>query len=134
MQIFATLLAKILIRACFLGHDADAGTVLPDLANVALHKEAGCIVGDIGLKDGIDLEALLGTAPPGVLVQGRRARVVVEAADAADGLVLLFNIINAAHIDGFCFGHGFGSFRVSSSGAAAGGEGIFCHDGVFRWL
>lgn len=104
MQIFATLLAKILIWARFLGHDADAGTVLPDLANVALHKEASCIVRDIGLEDWINIEALLGTAPPGVLVQGRGAGVVVEAADAADGFVLLFNIINTAHTDGFWFG------------------------------
>jgi hypothetical protein len=45
VQLLATALAKVFVRRAFGAEDADAGTVLPDLANVALNEEAGNILG-----------------------------------------------------------------------------------------
>lgn len=39
VEVFSALLAEVLVGAGFLLHDADAATVLPDLADVALDKQ-----------------------------------------------------------------------------------------------
>lgn len=44
MEVLPTLLAKVFVRRAFLGHDADARAVLPDLADVALDVEPRNIV------------------------------------------------------------------------------------------
>lgn len=59
VEVFATELAKVFVRARLLGHNPNTGTMLPDFAKVALHKEACCIVGNIGRKDGIEAGRVL---------------------------------------------------------------------------
>jgi hypothetical protein len=39
MEVFSALFTKVLIGAGFFLHDADAATVLPDLADIALDEQ-----------------------------------------------------------------------------------------------
>lgn len=134
MQILATLLAEILIRTRLFGHDPNTTTMLPDLADVALHKQAGRIVCYIGREEGVDIDGML-KAVLGVFVERWRALVLVVAADAANGLVLLLKItVAVGHVNcvGFCCCP-FPLFALST-GSAPCAEGFLGSYGVFWWL
>lgn len=91
VQVFPTLFAKVFVGGALLCHDSDTGSVLPYLADIALHIEARYVVCDIESSQyyGVwGVSRLFGFG-----VKGWRARVVVEPANAADGLVILLNII-----------------------------------------
>ena len=45
VQLLATELAEVLVRRAFGAEYSNAGTVLPDLTDVALNEEAGNILG-----------------------------------------------------------------------------------------
>jgi len=92
VEVSATPFAEIFVWTGFLCHDANAGAVLPDLADVALYEKAGRLVGNIGREDGLDVCRFFENRL-NFLVEGRRARVVVEAANAANGLVLLLGVV-----------------------------------------
>ena len=92
MEIFPTFFAKVFVGRAFLGHDADAGSVLPYLADIALHVETGDIICDI------ETSKYYGVCVSRLLVFGierRRTGIVVESADTADGLVILLDVIAA---------------------------------------
>ena len=61
MQVLAALLAEIFVGARFFSHDPDTAAVLPDLADVALHKQPSRIVGDVGREERILAEGVLET-------------------------------------------------------------------------
>ena len=44
VEVFPTLLAKVLIGASSFVHDADTPAVLPDFTNIALDEKSTCIV------------------------------------------------------------------------------------------
>lgn len=92
MEVSATPFAEIFVWTGFFCHDAHAGAVLPDFADVALYEEAGRLVGDIGREDGLDVCRFFKNRLD-LLVEGRRTGVVIEAANAANGLVLLLGVV-----------------------------------------
>jgi hypothetical protein len=44
VQVFSTLLTEIFVRAGLCAYDSNTRTMLPDLADVALNKEAGSLI------------------------------------------------------------------------------------------
>jgi hypothetical protein len=131
MQILTTLLAEILVGARFFCHDPNTTTMLPYLADVALHEQAGGIVRNIGREKWIEPKSMLETVL-GVLVEWRRALVLVVAAHAANGFVLVL-VITVAVRHGGRFGFVSSSFPFFnlSAGSPAGPEGVFRCNGVF---
>lgn len=79
VQIFAALFAKIFVGGAFDAENSDAGAVLPDFADVALHKETRHIVCELNRRKDFSVRP----------VDRRRTWVIFRATDAADGLVLL---------------------------------------------
>jgi hypothetical protein len=105
MEVFPTLLTKVFVWGALFGHDADTSAMLPNFADVALHKEARDFVWDLDCRKEIGILAV--PTGSGIIIDGWGARVVVEPADAADGLVLFFDILAAVgHFDG-CEMHRF---------------------------
>lgn len=103
MEVFPTFFAEVFIWARLFGHYSDAGAMLPNLANVALHKKSSRIVGNVGRKYRIDIVAV-SQALLGVLVKGWRPGILVVPTDAAHSLVLvLYVVFTVCHLDGFDF-------------------------------
>lgn len=92
MVVLATLFTEVFVRTGFFSHDSYTGAMLPHLANVALHKEARRVVVDVRGKYRVDVNCVF-DAVFRVFFERRRARVVVEAADAADGLVFVLYVV-----------------------------------------
>jgi hypothetical protein len=131
MQVLAALLAKIFVGARFFSHDPDTAAVLPDLADVALHKQPSGIIGDVGREERILAEGVL-EAVFGVFVKGRGALVFLVAANAANGLVLFLIIAVAVrHVGSIGFVSRFFPLLDLSAGATAGSEWILGCDCVF---
>lgn len=97
VQVFSTFLAVVFFWQGAVINKTDAGAVLPDLADVALDEEARQIVCHDRREDGFNVVAIAG----GLLevLKGRRAGVVLIAADAADGLVVLLDVVVVEHFD-----------------------------------
>lgn len=131
MQILATLLAEVFVGTRFFGHDPNTTAVLPDLANVALYKQASGIVRNISREKGVEPEGML-KAMLRVFVEWRRPLVLVVPADAAHGLVLVLVIAVAVRHCG-CFRFVSCSFSLFnlSSGPPAGPEGVLGRYCVF---
>lgn len=93
VQVLAALLAKILdvVRVRLFCGEAYAGTVLPRVADLALHKIASHVVGNLS-EDALEISGVSETKL-GVRVEGRGPGIVIVAADAADGLVVLLGFI-----------------------------------------
>jgi hypothetical protein len=91
VEVLSALLAEVLVGRALLGHDADAGAMLPHLADVALHEEARNIVCNLERRVWVALWPIAHDSD--VFPSRRRAGVLVEAADAADGLVVLLNVV-----------------------------------------
>lgn len=66
VQLFTTLLAEVFLRRCLCAENTNAGSMLPDFANVTLHEESYQIFGqfDGGEKFGI---WTVGKRKPGVI-------------------------------------------------------------------
>jgi hypothetical protein len=79
VEVFSTLFAEILVWRAFRAKNADASAVLPDLADIALDEEAGNIFCKLNASKKVCIGA----------IDGRLSWVVLRAADAADGLVIL---------------------------------------------
>lgn len=77
--LLATLLAEIFVWGRLGAEDANAGSVLPDLANIALNEESSNVFSEFMCEKELGLWG----------VGGRRPGVVLGAADASNGLVLL---------------------------------------------
>lgn len=93
MEVLPTLFAKVFVRRAFLGHDADARAMLPDFADVALDVESRNIVRYIEARE---YDGVMGVFRLlRLVVQRGRTRVVVVAADAADSLVILLDVVAA---------------------------------------
>lgn len=106
-----------------LGGEADASAVLPCVADLALHEEAGQLVGDLDGEDAFVVNCVL-DAVLRVLVKGRRARVLVVAADAADGLVVLLDVVGRGrHADDVWPGQ-LVAVVVLAAGAATSKDGV----------
>src|SRR5690554_4741503 len=91
VKVLSALLAEVLVGRALLGHDADAGAMLPDLADIALHKEARHILAHV--ESGEYYRVLCFLRLFRDVVEGRGPRVVIEATDAADGLVVFLYVI-----------------------------------------
>lgn len=106
VQILAALLAKILVGRAFSAENANASTVLPDFANVALNKEASNFVGEVYSGKNFGVRA----------VDGRRAGVVLRATETADCLVLLVLKVLATidHVYIFASRNSFGVVDLSA--------------------
>lgn len=92
MEVFPTFFTEILLRESVVIAQTDTGAMLPNMTNVALYKESCKIFGYLSWEDGLKVDSLLGDAFE-VLERGR-AGVVLVAADAPDGLVVLLNVVS----------------------------------------
>lgn len=91
VKVFAALLAKILVWGALGAENAQAGTVLPDLADITLNKEAGNILCKLDASKNVGVGA----------VYGRPTWVLFRATDAPNSLVL-FILCVVAPIGGIC--------------------------------
>ena len=97
VQVLPTLLTIVFFGEGAVVNQPNTGAMLPDLADVALDEEACKIVGHDRREDGFNVVAV-----PGCLLEilgGRRPGVVFVAADAADGLVVLLDVVVVEHFD-----------------------------------
>jgi hypothetical protein len=85
VKLLPAFLAKVLVWAGFLLHDADAATVLPDLADIALDEQTAYIVT-------LSVRACQGSSTWQASVR-RRARILEVATDAASDLVFLGHVV-----------------------------------------
>jgi hypothetical protein len=134
VEVSATPFAEIFVWTGFFCHDANAGAVLPDFADVALYEEAGRLVGNIGREDGLDVCGFFEDCLD-FLVEGRGARVVVEAANAANGLVLLLGVvIVVGRFNCLNFGRDSVALVSLSTGPTPSTKCVIGHDCVFGGL
>lgn len=98
VEVFATILAKILVGGALFGENADTGAVLPNFADIALHEETRDFIRQLDackeIRFWIRLPAFC------VVFEGRGPRVFIEAADTTDGLVVLLDLVIVGHIVG----------------------------------
>lgn len=88
VRFLATLLAKVFVRGRLGAEDSDASAMLPNLANVALNEEAGNIFSELMCEKEVGLWG----------VDWRGAGILLRAADASDGLILLvLNVFASGH-------------------------------------
>lgn len=100
MQVSSALFAVVVIGGGFLRDNADTETMLPDLACVALDKKPAQVFGDVNGEDGFKVNRIFEGVTLGVFVEGWWAGVVFEAADAANGFVVLLYLVVIT-----CIGH-----------------------------
>lgn len=122
MEILAAFLAKIFIWGALFGHDTDTSTVLPDLANVALHEKSRDIVSNVNCAIDLIFFGFFGLF--GDTLRRWRSGIVVKAAYAADSLIIFLDLVAIAHFDGVSSGVSK-SVLVLSAFAAAEEVGIF---------
>lgn len=99
--------------------------MLPRVADLALHKETSQLVGDLDGEDAFMVNCVL-DAVLGVVVKGGRARVLIVAADAADGLVVLLDVVGGGRHADDVWPRQLVAVVVSAAGAAASKDGIVC--------
>ena len=115
MRILLTLLAKIFVGTRFFSPYSDASSVLPNLADVALHEKARYIIGRICRSS---FDALPDPMFAVVVAVWRRPWIVFVATDASNSAVvfsLFFYAIHHFHLDRLCFGTFIISFVASSA-------------------
>jgi hypothetical protein len=116
--------------------------VLPDLADVTLDEEASQVIGQLDGVYWLEINCIFERLAPGFVIEGREARVVVKAADTADGLVVLLNIVVVVAYDGHFVRVDLGllvSIVVLSAGAPSAEERVVVgarrgRGGILRWL
>ena len=134
MKVLATVLAEVFVGTRFLCHDSNTKAVLPDLANVALYEESGCVVGEIGRKYGIYVDRVFETLLD-VVVNRWRAWILVKAANAADGLILFLDVFfPVTHSDYFEFCSCSLAVFALSTGTTPCSKSVLCCDRLFRRL
>lgn len=95
VQVFATFLAEVLVWRRLFRENADTGAVLPDFADIALHEETRNLVRQLDACEEVCFGVVLAMLE--VVFEGRGTRVFVKTADAADGLVVLLDVIVVDH-------------------------------------
>ena len=101
--------------------------MLPDLACVALDEKPAEVVVHIDGENGLEVNRVLERVALGVLVEGWWAWILLVAADAANGLVVLVNLILVAdigHVEQFRLGLLFSVFVLAAGASPAKGAYI----------
>lgn len=91
VEVLTTFFAEVLVGGALLCENTDASAVLPDLADVALYEEARDFLGQLDASEEVGFGILLPVL--GILFEGRRPWVFLGAADAADRLVVLLQLV-----------------------------------------
>jgi hypothetical protein len=116
VEVLPTFFTIIFFRTGIFVHDADAATMLPNLAGVALQKETSQILCYIcGIDQRIFNSFFYAIFV--ILVELWGTRIFVEAADAPNGLIVfpyLIRAIRHLYLDGLCL-RGFLSFFGSTA-------------------
>jgi hypothetical protein len=100
VKVLFTTFTEVLVGTCVFPHNSDASTVLPDLANVALHKKAGQFLRNICKCNHRFFDALSYTMFAVLVAGWRRAWIILVAADASNGAIFLYVLFCAIrHLD-----------------------------------
>jgi hypothetical protein len=138
VKIFPTFFAEIFLGTCVFVHDANAPTVLPDLANVALQEKSSQVFRHICDCNNGFFNSFPYAMFAVFVAELWRAWVFVETANTANGLIVfsnLFSAIRRFNLNCLCFRR-FLSL-VSSTALSTRLDGVFGgggRDGVFWWF
>jgi hypothetical protein len=89
VKIFATLFAKVFVRALFFALNSNAETMLPNFAGIALNEYSCEIFRNICFRERCNFTRVFDALFAVFFVNGGWAWIFVEAADAANRFVIL---------------------------------------------
>ena len=95
VKVFAALFTEIFLGTCVFVHDTNAPAVLPDLTNVTLQKKSGQVFRHICDSDYGFFNSFSYAVFVIFVAELWRAWILVESANAANGLIVLSNLFSA---------------------------------------
>ena len=136
MKVFAALFTEIFLGTCVFVHDANAPAVLPNLTNVTLQKKSGQVFRHICDCDYGFFNSFSYAVFVIFVAELWRAWILVESANAANGLIVLSNLFSAiGRFDLNCMGFRRFISLVCSTALSTCLDRLFHsggRDGVFR--